>query len=244
MTGGVASSGKRLPSVLTRSRTSCVADSRLRSSLKVAITIAVPCPQTDLSSLMPSTVLTTSSIGCAMSDSTSSGAAPGRLTRTETVGRSTEGKRSTPSLKNPAAPITTNERTIMAAKTGRRIQISANFCIKTNRPDRAYTTLLTCLVYDFDSLTRLQVARIDNNLFPNIDSGNDLSKFTGTPASRDRFLQRFSILNGDHFLDTRKSDDGIVRNCHSHLRVVGHDLSVSKRSGPQLSIISYVRFNH
>jgi hypothetical protein len=44
--------------------------------LKVAITIAVPCPQTDLSSLMPSTVFTTSSIGCAMSDSTSSGAAP------------------------------------------------------------------------------------------------------------------------------------------------------------------------
>ena len=128
MTGGVASSGSVRPSVLTRSRTSCVADSRLRSSLKVAITIAVPCPQTDLSSLMPSTVLTTSSIGCAMSDSTSSGAAPGRFTRTETVGRSTEGKRSTPSLKNPAAPTTTSERTIMAAKTGRRIQISASFC--------------------------------------------------------------------------------------------------------------------
>src|ERR1043165_5719219 len=128
MTGGVASSGRVRPSVLTRSRTSCVADSRLRSSLKVAITIAVPCPQTDLNSLIPSTVLTTSSFGCAMSDSTSSGAAPGNPTRTETVGRSTEGKRSTPSRKKPAEPTTTSDKTIIVAKTGRRIQISASFC--------------------------------------------------------------------------------------------------------------------
>src|SRR6185503_16954656 len=83
---------------------------------------------TDLSSLMPSTVFTTSSIGCAMSDSTSSGAAPGSPTRTETVGRSTEGKRSTPSLKKPAEPTTTSDKTIIVAKTGRRIQISASFC--------------------------------------------------------------------------------------------------------------------
>jgi hypothetical protein len=32
-------------------------------------------------------------------------------------------------LKKPAVPITTNDNTIIDAKTGRRIQISANFCI-------------------------------------------------------------------------------------------------------------------
>src|SRR6185369_12258979 len=144
----------------------------------------VPCPQTDLSSLIPSTVLTTSSIGCAISDSTSSGAAPGRLTRTETVGRSTEGKRSTPSRKKPAAPTTTSDSTIMAAKTGRRIQISASFC----------NFGFLCpggLVYNFDSLAGLQVARIDNDLFANINSRNDLSELIGTAASGDWSLEGF-----------------------------------------------------
>src|SRR6185436_17246361 len=129
MTGGVASSGSCRPSVLTRSRTSCAADSRLRSSLNVAITIEVPWPETERNSLMPSTVLITSSTCCVINDSTSSGAPPGSPTRTETVGRSTAGKRSTPSLKKPAAPTTTSDNTIIVAKTGRRIQISASFCI-------------------------------------------------------------------------------------------------------------------
>src|SRR6185369_3595693 len=221
MTGGVASSGKRLPSVLTRSRTSCVADSRLRSSLNVAITIAVPCPQTDLSSLMPSTVLTTSSIGCATSDSTSSGAAPGRPTRTETVGRSTEGKRSTPSLKKPAAPITTSDNTIMVAKTGRRMQISASFC-------NCFYVPFVALFNYFDSLPRLQVARIDDDFFTDIDSGHNLRKIRSTATGRDGFLQRFSILDHDHLFDTRKRDDRVVRHSDRHLRIVRDDLGVRK----------------
>src|ERR1041385_7724493 len=212
-TGGVASSGNCRPSVFTRSRTSCAADSRLRSSLKVAITIAVPCPETERSSLMPSTVLTTSSIGCAMSDSTSSGAAPGRLTRTETVGRSTEGNRSTPSLKNPAVPITTSDNTIIDAKTGRRIQISANFCITYNEGS---------LVNHFDSLPRLQVARIDYHFFTDVNAGDDLRKFRTASASRDRTLEGFSILHHDHLFNTRKRYDRVVRHGHRHLRVVGN----------------------
>jgi len=47
---------------------------------------------------MPSTVLTTSSIISVTSVSTCSGGAPGSVVRTETVGRSTDGSRSTPSL--------------------------------------------------------------------------------------------------------------------------------------------------
>src|SRR6185369_10105179 len=214
MIGGVASSGRSRPSVFTRSRTSCAADSRLRSSLNVAITIAVPCPETERNSLMPSTVLTTSSIGCATSDSTSSGAAPGRLTRTETVGRSTEGKRSTPSLKKPAAPTTTSDRTIMVAKTGRRMQISANFCIAV-----FYMPFVALFNY-FDSLPRLQVARIDDHFFADINSRHDLREVRAASSGRDRFLQRFSVLDHDHFLDSGKRDDCIVRHSHRHLRIV------------------------
>ncbi len=46
---------------------------------------------------MPSTVLTAASIGCEISASVSSVEEPGSAVRTETVGRSTDGKRSTPS---------------------------------------------------------------------------------------------------------------------------------------------------
>src|SRR5690349_19150621 len=184
---------------------------------------------------MPSTVLTTSSIGCAMSDSTSSGEAPGKLTRTETVGRSTEGKRSTPSLKNPAVPITTSDNTIIDAKTGRRIQISANFCITYNDGS---------LINHFDSLPRLQVARIDHHFFTDIYAGDDLRKFRTASASRDRTLEGFSILHHDHLFNTRKRYDRVVRHGDRHLRVVSHYLRVRKRSRPQAAVISHVGFNH
>ena len=58
-----------------------------------------PCPEIERNSCMPSTVLTTSSIFCETSLSTSSGEPPGKFVRTLTVGRSTEGKRSTPNRK-------------------------------------------------------------------------------------------------------------------------------------------------
>ena len=61
--------------------------------------MAVPAPLMDRSSSMPWMVLIASSRGIETSDSISSGAAPGRVARTITVGRSTGGKRSTPSWK-------------------------------------------------------------------------------------------------------------------------------------------------
>ena len=99
MTGGSISGGKRFSTVATRSRTSCAAESMSRFKLNVAMTAEVPCPEIERSSSMPSTVLTTSSIGCETTVSTSSGDAPGRVVRIETLGRSTEGKRSTPRRK-------------------------------------------------------------------------------------------------------------------------------------------------
>src|SRR5689334_18185511 len=183
---------------------------------------------------MPSTVLMTSSIGWATSDSTSSGDAPGKLTRTETVGKSTEGKRSTPSLKKPAVPITTSDNTIIDAKTGRRIQISASFCI----------TYDGSLVNHFDSLPGLQVARINHHFFTDVNAGHNLRKLRTATTGRDRTLERFSVLHDDYFLDSSKRYDRVVRHRDRHLRVVRHDFGVRKRPGPQRPVISHVGFNH
>ena len=61
------------------------------------MTIELPAPEIERSSSMPSTVLTASSIRWLIRTSTSSGEAPGSCVRMTTVGRSIDGKRSTPS---------------------------------------------------------------------------------------------------------------------------------------------------
>src|SRR5207237_10341513 len=64
-----------------------------------------------------------------ISVSTSWGDAPGLMTVTVIVGRSIFGKRSTPSVENEKIPTTVSAMIIIVAKTGRRTQISASFCI-------------------------------------------------------------------------------------------------------------------
>ncbi len=95
-TGGWTSSGRLRRTPATRSRMSWVAVSMSRLRLKVAMTKELEPEETERSSSIPSTVLTASSIFCEISASVSSVEEPGRDVRTETVGRSTEGKRSTP----------------------------------------------------------------------------------------------------------------------------------------------------
>ena len=62
-----------------------------RSNVNVASTSEDPGPEIERSSVMPSTVLTASSIGWLTVTSTSSGDAPGSTVRIVTVGRSTAG---------------------------------------------------------------------------------------------------------------------------------------------------------
>ena len=83
----------------TRSRTSCAARVDVAVEVEGDDDEGAALAETERSSLMPSTVLTASSMRCDTSVSTSSGEAPGKVVRTRTVGRSTEGKRSTPSRK-------------------------------------------------------------------------------------------------------------------------------------------------
>src|SRR5690606_26625824 len=97
-----------------------------RSRRKVAMTIDWPWAEMERSSSIPSTVLTASSMTWETSVSTSSGEAPGRVVRTLTVGRSTEGRRSTPRRGYEAAPTTTSARISIAARPGRWMQSAAS----------------------------------------------------------------------------------------------------------------------
>ena len=97
--GGRMSRGRRRAAFRTLSRTSWAATSTDRLSAKVTVTLLVPGPVSDRSSVMPWMVLTASSIFWVTWVSISSTEAPGSSVRTLTVGSSTDGKRSTPSRK-------------------------------------------------------------------------------------------------------------------------------------------------
>src|SRR4249919_4144280 len=113
----------------TRSRTSCAAMSASFSRRNEMMTCETPSDEFDRSSSMLLIVLTASSILSVISVSTSSGAAPGSLVVTTTVGKSTLGKRSSPSRMKAKAPTTVSERMMTVAKTGRRTEIDASHCM-------------------------------------------------------------------------------------------------------------------
>src|SRR5205085_2628683 len=129
MIGGSAVVGRRLSTVLTLSRTSCVATSGSFERSKLIVMDERPVLEDERNSSMPVAVLTAPSSTSVTSVSISCGAAPVLVVVTETVGMSIFGKRSTPSVKKEKPPMTVNAKMITVAKTGRRTQISANFCI-------------------------------------------------------------------------------------------------------------------
>ena len=93
------------------------------------MTCETPSDEFERSSSIPLIVLTASSILSVTSVSTSSGAAPGSLVTTTTVGKSTFGNRSSPSFVKANAPTTVSERVMTVAKTGRRTEIEASHCM-------------------------------------------------------------------------------------------------------------------
>ena len=96
--GGLASRGSRLITVATASRTSCAAMSMSRFRVNVMVRIEVLSVEVARMLSIPSTVATASSRRRVMVLSISSGEAPSSMVRTVMIGRSTLGKRSTPSL--------------------------------------------------------------------------------------------------------------------------------------------------
>src|SRR5262245_53695764 len=93
--------------------------------------------------------LTASSIFCVTSDSTSCGAAPGRTVVTVTIGKSTFGKRSTPSCRRPAMPMTQTRRMRTVAKTGRLTLSFASHCIVHLLGEKAVAEVVGGAGYDF-----------------------------------------------------------------------------------------------
>src|SRR5689334_20858683 len=97
------------------------------SRLKVIVVFELPWPDVVRSSSIPSMLLTVSSIGFVIWDSTSSGLAPFKRTLILTVGDSVLGIRSTPRSRYENAPNTTSATDIMIANTGRLMHTSAIF---------------------------------------------------------------------------------------------------------------------
>src|SRR5881275_3157214 len=122
-------SGRSPTMRLTLSRTSCAATSAFFSRRNVMKTCETPSTEVERNSSMPLMVLTAASTLSVTSVSISRGLAPGLTTVTVMVGRSIFGKRSTPNVVTEKSPTTVSDRINIVANTGRRTQISANFCM-------------------------------------------------------------------------------------------------------------------
>ena len=90
----------------------------------VMTTEVIPSLVVERSSSIPEMVLTASSIILVTPVSISSTLVPERVVVTVTMGRSTLGKRSTPSRRYEASPSTSGAETSMTVKIGRRTQSS------------------------------------------------------------------------------------------------------------------------
>src|SRR5437867_3032359 len=125
MMGGSVPGGRRARMVLTLSRTSCAAMSRLRSRRNCTVICDTPSVVTLLSSSMLWMVLMISSSGLVTLVSISSGEAPRRVVVTVMTGNSTLGNWSMPMSFKQNQPSTTRNRLIIVANTGRLMQRSA-----------------------------------------------------------------------------------------------------------------------
>src|SRR5687767_11107696 len=143
----------------TRSRTSCDATSTFFSSRNEMMTVETPSDDVERSSSIPLIVLTASSILSEISVSTSSGAAPGSLVVTTTVGKSTFGNRSRPRRVKENAPITVRARMRTLAKTGRLTEIAASHCMASPFELDAHAVGQLAARIGGDALARLHAGR-------------------------------------------------------------------------------------
>src|SRR5215470_104081 len=187
MIGGRISRGMLRTAMATLSRTSWAATSIWRLRLNVTMMIAVPGPQIERSSLIPWIVLICSSSRWASCVSVSSIEAPGSSTRTLTVGRSTVGKRSTPSRIQLAAPTTTKAMISIVANTGRLMQISASFCMGLGN--------------DGDGLAADEIARRGDHRIAALETLDDLDVLAQPAAGRHADLGGLPLAHQQHLLD-------------------------------------------
>src|SRR6267378_3043353 len=224
ITGGFTSRGRLRWAIETLSRTSWAATSMLRLSTKVVITSALPGLEIERSSCTPWIVLICSSSFWVTCVSISSVEAPGSSTRTVTVGRSTAGKRSTPSRKYEAAPTTTSAITIMVANTGRLMQTSASFCTRG-------------LPLGVDGLAGREVARLQHDALAGLEPGHDLDAVVGAPAGLHAHLDDLALAHHEQLLDARKRHQRGGGHANDGLRAVGDDLRAGERARLQHRVL-------
>src|SRR5215213_8332476 len=186
--GSSAVSGRSPVISPTLSRTSCAATSAFLSRRNVMKTCETPSTEVERSSSMPLMVLTAASTLSVISVSTSCGPAPGLTTVTVMVGRSIFGKRSTPSVENEKTPTTVSDRINIVANTGRRTQISANFCMAA----LSYESVR--LLSDRDPVGELLDVRGGDELV-RLDVPLNLDEVAVLPADRDEALARDAVLD-------------------------------------------------
>ena len=219
--GGSMSSGSRRSTDETRSRTSCAATSMSRLRLNVTFSIDWPGADTERSSLMPSTRLTTSSRTSESWLSTSSTEPPGRVVRTITFGRSTDGNRSTPSRMNDAPPTTTSAMTSIVAKTGRRMQMAARAAHDYSR--------------DGDGRAVGQPARRDDHHITRLDAVDELDAIAGADTGPHALLVGLAVLDDQHLLDAGKDDERRLRDDQRRL-FLGDDVGLREGAWPELAV--------
>src|SRR5689334_23056590 len=226
MIGGSASGGRSRSTLPTRSRTSCAAASMSRSRLNVIITNEEPWPEIERSWSMPSTVLTASSMRWLTSVSTSSTEAPGRIVRTETVGTSTEGKRSTRRCRKLAMPTTTSVAISIEAKTGRRMKVS------TSRRTRA-----SGLGDHAHAGAALQVARLEHELRAGRDALQDLDAPGLDAPDAHAALERLAADHLEELVQAREAQQRLGRHHQRARGRVEHDRDARERARPQRAVL-------
>ncbi len=120
----------------TFSRTSAAAAWASTSSRSSTPTREKPSVEVEITRLTPLMPETASSMRWVTSDSTSSGAAPGKTTPTLMNGKLTSGKRSMPRRPIETSPSTTKLMMVMVAKTGRLMDVSEIHMTVCSEPGR------------------------------------------------------------------------------------------------------------
>ena len=146
------------------------------------------------SSWMPSIVLTTSSIGWETWDSISAGEAPGRRVLTRTVGRSTDGKRSTSRFRVARRPDH-HQRQHDHRREDRPADADFGELLHESLPHRG------------DGLASDQVSRLHHDGLTGSQPVYNFHALAGTPPGADALLLRDVVFDGDHLVDARERHD-------------------------------------
>src|SRR6266851_6071547 len=93
-------------------------------------------------------------------------------------------------------------------------------------------------------LSRLQISRIKNNYFPHVDACLYLNPIRSPPAGGDGFLDCFSILDHDHFFNSRKRHESAAGHGHRRAGLIGDDLSFDERAGTEAAVVRDVGFDN